>query len=46
MARKRRIDMQPHQAEQTLRGNRRIKPINHLIEKLHRVATQRDHAGN
>jgi hypothetical protein len=33
-------------AEGTLRGNRLIKPIKHLIERLHAVGTARDRAGN
>lgn len=31
---------------ESLRGNRLIKPIHHLVEKLHDVGTERDHAGN
>jgi hypothetical protein len=30
----------------SLRGNRLLKPIQHLVEKLHTVGTERDHAGN
>lgn len=30
----------------SLRGNRRLKPIKHLIERLHLVGTERDRAGN
>jgi hypothetical protein len=46
MAGKRRKPIEIGEPEQSLRGNRLIKPINHLIEKLHDVGTQRDHAGN
>jgi hypothetical protein len=46
MAGKRRRDLKPGQTPESLRGNRLIKPINHLIEKLHEVGTQRDKAGN
>jgi Transposase DDE domain len=46
MAGKRRRDREPGQTPESLRGNRLIKPINHLIEKLHDVGTQRDKAGN
>jgi Transposase DDE domain len=46
MAGKRRRDLKPGQTPESLRGNRLIKPINHLIDKLHEVGTQRDKAGN
>src|SRR4051812_47754271 len=46
MSEKRRNDRKPSEADESLRGNRLIKPINHLIEKLHDVGTERDHAGN
>jgi hypothetical protein len=46
MAGKRRNDRKPSEADESLRGNRLIKPIDHLIEKLHDVGTERDHAGN
>ena len=46
MAGKRRRDREPGQAPESLRGNRLIKPIRHLIEKLHPVGTERDKAGN
>jgi hypothetical protein len=46
MAGKRRRDREPSEVKPSLRGHRLIKPINHLIEKLHDVGTQRDHAGN
>ncbi len=45
MAGKRRARPDPESPE-SLRGNRLIKPINHLIEKLHSVGTARDAAGN
>jgi hypothetical protein len=34
------------ESPESLRGHRLLRPIRHLIEKLHDVATQRDHAGN
>jgi hypothetical protein len=46
MAGRRRKDREADEAEKSFRGNRLIKPINHLIEKLHEVGTDRDHAGN
>jgi hypothetical protein len=46
MAGKRRIGGKSGQADESFRGNRLIKPINHLIEKLHDVGTERDRAGN
>src|SRR5277367_765454 len=46
MAGRRRKDREADQAEKSFRGNRLIKPINHLIETLHDVGTDRDHAGN
>jgi hypothetical protein len=46
MAGKRRNDRESQKAEESLRGHRLIKPINHLIEKLHLVGTERDHAAN
>jgi Transposase DDE domain len=46
MAGKRRNDREPSEVKPSLRGHRLIKPINHLIEQLHDVATERDHAGN
>ena len=46
MAGRRRADRETDKAEESFRGNRLIKPINHLIEKLHHVGTDRDHAGN
>jgi hypothetical protein len=46
MAGKRRNDIELGETGESLRGNRLIKPINHLIEKLHDVGTERDHAGN
>jgi hypothetical protein len=39
-------DRERSEAEKSFRGNRLIKPINHLIEKLHDLGTDRDHAGN
>ena len=46
MAAKRRQVRPDPDSPESLRGNRLIKPIKHLIEKLHDVGTQRDHAGN
>ena len=46
MAEKRRNDIELGETGESLRGNRLIKPINHLIEKLHDVGTERDSAGN
>jgi hypothetical protein len=46
MAGKRRKAIEFHEPTESLRGTRLIKPINHLIEKLHDVGTQRDRAGN
>ncbi len=46
MVGKRRNDIELGETGQSLRGNRLIKPINHLIEKWHDLGTQRDHAGN
>ena len=46
MAGKRRQARVDPESPESLRGNRLIKPINHLIEKLHDVGTDRDRAGN
>jgi hypothetical protein len=46
MAGKRRKKIEVHEPTQSLRGSRLLKPINHLIEKLNSVGTERDHAGN
>jgi hypothetical protein len=46
MAGKRRRPIEIVEAGESLRGNRLIKPINHLIEKLYDAGTERDHAGN
>jgi hypothetical protein len=46
MAGKRRKPIEIVETGESLRGNRLIKPINHLIDKLHDVGTERDHAGN
>jgi hypothetical protein len=46
MAGKRRRDRETGPTPESLRGNRLIKPIHHLIEKLHPVGTERDKAGN
>jgi Transposase DDE domain len=46
MAGKRRKAIEIAETEPSLRGNRLIKPIKHLIDKLHDVGTQRDKAGN
>ncbi len=46
MAGKRRAVRPDPEAPESLRGNRLIKPIKHLIEKLHDVGTARDHAAN
>ena len=46
MAEKRRPARPDPESPESLRGNRLIKPIEHLIERLHTVGTQRDHAGN
>src|SRR5258708_14956315 len=46
MAGRRRNDGDARTTEGTLRGNRLIKPIKHLIERLHRVGAERDRAGN
>ncbi len=46
MAGRRRKNGEARQTEGELRGNRLIKPIQHLIEKLHPVGTERDRAGN
>src|SRR3954465_13163035 len=46
MAGRRRKASATREAEGTLRGNRLIKPIKHLIERLHPVGTERDRAGN
>jgi Transposase DDE domain len=46
MAEKRRRPRPDPDDPESLRGHRLIKPIKHLIERLHDVGTQRDHAGN
>jgi hypothetical protein len=46
MAGKRRKPIEIVETGESLRGNRLIKPINHLIEKLHDVGAERDRAGN
>jgi hypothetical protein len=46
MAEKRRRPRPDPDDPESLRGHRLIRPIKHLIEKLHDVGTQRDHAGN
>ena len=46
MAGRRRKDREARGTERELRGNRLVKPIKHLIEKLHPVGTERDRAGN
>lgn len=46
MAGRRRKDREAAETEGELRGNRLVKPIKHLIEKLHSVGTERDRAGN
>jgi hypothetical protein len=46
MAGRRRKGGEARATEGTLRGNRLVKPIKHLIERLHRVGTDRDRAGN
>ena len=46
MAGRRRHDREACEATSSLRGNRLIKPIKHLIEKLHCVGTKRDRAAN
>ena len=46
MAGRRRNDIEIGEPGQSLRGNRLLKPIEHLIEKLQPVGTDRDHAGN
>jgi hypothetical protein len=46
MAERRRKASAAPETEGTLRGNRLIKPIKHLIERLHHVGTERDRAGN
>ncbi len=46
MAGKRRKALEIAETEPSLRGNRLIKPIKHLIDKLHDVGTQRDKAGH
>lgn len=46
MAGKRRQARADPESPESLRGNRLIKPISHLIEKLHTVGTERDRAGN
>ena len=46
MAGRRRKDSKVTESEGTLRGNRLLKPIKHLIEGLHTVGAERDRAGN
>ena len=46
MAGKRRQPIVVVDPGESLSGNRMIKPIEHLIDKLHDVGTQRDRAGN
>jgi hypothetical protein len=46
MAGRRRNGGEARETEGTLRGNRLVKPIKHLIERLHPVGTERDRAGN
>jgi hypothetical protein len=46
MAEKRRRPRPDPDDPESLRGHRLIRPIKHLIEKLHDVGTQRDRAGN
>jgi hypothetical protein len=46
MAGKRRGERKKSGAELPLQGNRLLKPIRHLIERLHGVGAERDHAGN
>jgi Transposase DDE domain len=46
MAGKRRRDRETGPTPESLRGNRLIKPIRHLIGELHAVGTERDQAAN
>jgi hypothetical protein len=46
MAGKRRAARAEPEVTESLRGNRLLKPIRHLIERLHGVGAQRDRAGN
>jgi Transposase DDE domain len=46
MAGKRRKPTEIVETGESLHGNRLIKPINHLLEKLQNLGTDRDHAGN
>jgi hypothetical protein len=46
MAGKRRQARPDPESPESLRGHRLIKPIKPLIERLHPVGTERDHAGN
>jgi hypothetical protein len=46
MAGKRRAARAEPEVAESLRGNRLLKPIRHLIERLHPVGTKRDRAGN
>lgn len=46
MTEKRRQVRPDPESPESLRGNRLIKPIKHLIERLHLVGTERDRAGN
>jgi hypothetical protein len=46
MAGKRRAARVDQEVAESLRGNRLLKPIRHLIERLHGVGSERDRAGN
>jgi hypothetical protein len=46
MAGKRRAARADQEVAESLRGNRLLKPIMHLIERLHSVGTKCDRAGN
>jgi hypothetical protein len=46
MAERRRKERKPSRSSDSLQGCRLLKPIKHLIERLHKVGTKRDRAGN
>jgi hypothetical protein len=44
--RRRKVEIDPNHDGRRLQGHGLLKPINHLLEQLHAVGTQRDKAGN
>src|SRR4051812_32313608 len=46
MAERRQGKLKRSKADETLRGHRLLKPIKHLVARLHPVGAERDQAGN